>query len=120
MKKSSQGSGEKPKRNKEVKSKQGKMNPKEPFNKIVQYDSEESESSSDSDAVVFVSPEPNQRSVSLSAVSSQTVDYIVMENILKSKLKGRDCLNGVDFCAIMSIDQGNGSKGMKGNELKNI
>lgn len=105
------GSGEKKRNNK---GKQGKMNPKKPFAKVTNYETEESESDS---SVVYVSPSTTQSQESSIKTTSSTLEATIF-NILLSKLKGKDCLMGVDFCEVMSIDQGKGSKALKGNELK--
>ncbi len=110
---SNSGSGNKD----SIKRKQGKMNPKKPFAKVIQYDTEESGSESNA-----VSPEIH-RSVSSSSTSSTFAstsysDSSNYDNILLANLKGKDILAGADFCAVMSKLQGKGGKNLKGSELK--
>ena len=119
---SNSGSNEK-KRN-FSKSKQGKMNPKKPFEKVIQYDTEgsESENSIASPQVVrnisSTSTSSSSSSSSSSSASISTSDSPNYDNILLANLKGKEVLAGVDFCAVMSKKQGKGGSNLKGSELK--
>jgi len=95
---------------KKGKSKQGKMNPTKPFEKISKYESEDEGSDNDSD----VSREEAQN-----ATSEPTNDqWSTADNRFKSVLRNKSILAGQDFCQIMAKNQGAGSKNLKGSELK--
>ena len=95
-----------------TKGKQGKMDPKKPFDKISKYDSEE-ESEQDASEIEDRAPSSSASSYSFRSSSSS-----VIYNILLANLKGKDLLGGVDFCLVMCKKQGKGAKNLKGNELK--
>ena len=95
-----------------TKSKQGKMDPKKPFDKISKYDSEE-ESEQDASEIEDRAPSSSASSYSFRSSSSSVID-----NILLANLKGKELLGGVDFCLVMCKKQGKGAKNLKGNELK--
>jgi hypothetical protein len=91
--------------------KQGKMNPKEPFSKIVLYETE-SEYEDDAGSVVSTS-DPDVSFIDTSIGIGSTA-----ENVFLACLKNKQILNGVDFVAVMAKSQGKGSKSLKGNDLK--
>jgi hypothetical protein len=121
MKQSNNGKGEKPNKNKgnsnnEKSSKQGIMNPKRPFDKIVTYvedASSGSELEQEQEQEQDSFNESDQVTPVLRAVGRET-----NFNIFLATLKNKGVLSGVDFCAVMAKTQGKGSKDLKGLDLK--
>ena len=116
MSKSNNSKGEYPKKNSnsnnEKTSKQGKMNPKRPFDKIVKYvEDVSSDSERDLEENSFLEAD-NVISSARDEVRESNL------NIFKAILKNKGVLSGVDFCAVMSKSQGKGSKDLKGLDLK--
>ncbi len=120
MKQSNNGKGEKPNKKSnsfnEKTSKQGVMNPKKPFDKIVKYVEDASSGSE---------LEPEQEHEQDSFNESDQVTPILRDqgretnfNIFLATLKNKGVLSGVNFCAVMAKTQGKGSKDLKGLDLK--
>lgn len=94
-----------------LKSKQGKMDPQQPFAKIENYDTDESNNSSNEAESITNSQSTTLPGVSLIASTTH--------NTLLGVLKNKRCLAGVDFIGLMAKKQGKGGgKHLKGNELK--
>ena len=93
------------------KSKQGKMDPQQPFAKIETYDTDESD----------ISSNDGEEMISSHAASIPCVSSIgsTSRNALLSSLKNKRCLVGVDFIGLMAKKQEKGgSKTLKGSDLK--
>ena len=115
-KESSQSDSSSPEPEKRRHSKQGKLNPKKPFAKITEYESEDSlVSGQDSDSPEIVS------TTSSHVVNPPCFNSIGVtgHNVLLACIKNKSCLSGVDFIGLMAKKQGlTGGKGLKGNDLK--
>ena len=109
------------------KSYQGKMDINHPFDRITKYDLEEEpivvdeEDSSEGENFngEAVLPLPSV-SPNVSAVVFNMDDTIgrTGNNILRTSLKNKQSLFGIDCCAVLAWKQGKGSKLLKGKELK--
>lgn len=95
------------------KSKQGKLNPKKPFEKVSTYESDnETPDDASSDGSPFSVVAVEQHGLP----TSNPMSYA--DNLFLAKLKNKAILAGVDFCQVMAKNQGVGSKNLKGNDLK--
>ena len=116
------------KKTKTVKSYQDKMDINRPFDRITKYDLEEEsivvdeEDSSEGENSDGEEVLPPMHSVSpnVSAVLFNMDDTIgrTGNNILRSSLKNKQSLFGIDCCAVLAWKQGKGSKHLRGKELK--
>ena len=96
-------------------SKQGKLDPKKPFSKVDHYSTEESEDSEVEQPTVS----STGRNYHSSSVSSNSARNETQINMLIGSIKNKSILAGVDFCETMARKQGrNGSKGLKGTDMK--
>ena len=95
--------------------KQGKLNPKKPFAKVDHYSTEESSDSEDTTNPPVSSHSQGRSSSKPVLANLESTQY----NMLLACIKNKAILVGVDFIEIMARKQGaNGSKGLKGNDLK--
>ena len=116
------------KKNKKGKSYQGKMDINRPFDRITQYDlevepvvvAEEDSSESDNSDGEEVHRPMHSVSPNVSAVVFNMDDTIgrTGNNILRTSLKNKQSLYGIDCCAVLAWKQGKGSKHLRGKELK--
>jgi len=110
------------KNSKKTKSYQGKMDAEKPFARITQYDLEEEGNENDegSDSEKSVEEVRPSSETNASAALLDMNDSIgrTGNNVLKTALKNKHCLNGIDCCVVLAWKQGSGSALLKGKELK--
>jgi len=90
--------------------KQGKMNPKDPFAKVVIYESDEGEVQE----IEVSSSEEGVTYVDTATATNDNTD----DNVLMTALFNKAILNGACFVTVMSKNQGKGVSTLKGNDLK--
>ena len=90
--------------------KQGKMNPKDPFAKIIIYESDEEEV----EGIEVSSSDDGVTNIDSAKGGYDSTD----ENVLLTALMNKPILNGACFVTVMAKNQGKGNKSLKGSELK--